>query len=128
MPDKYSTTGSIHTILNAETRGKYKTQRVVLAIPGYKDRVEYPCFEFFGDRCDTLENFREGDSVKIDWELKGREHKDRWYTTLSAFRIDSKGGQQSSPPDRDFDRPKGRTVQGHNDRDSVADESDEIPF
>jgi hypothetical protein len=118
MPQQtYTTTGRIHALPDAEQRGNFTIRKLVLEIDGYK-RSEFPVFEFFGKHADKLSGLRVGDDASVTRELKGNEHKDRFFVTLSAFKIESNGQRQSSP-DRNFDRPKGRTVQGLDDSDSI---------
>lgn len=131
----FSITGIIHAIRPAQTRGSgFTTQNVVLEIPGYKDKKEYPAFEFFGKKCENLDQFRVGDSCEIKFELKGREHNGRDYSTLSAWQIThagSNGTRESAPrrqEPRQERRQESRPAREHfGDRGGVADSS-EIPF
>jgi hypothetical protein len=135
MPQQtYTTTGRIHALPEAEQRGNFTIRKCVLEVEGYKDK-ELPVFEFFGKNADKLNGLRVGAEAEITWQLKGRENNAKFYTTLSAFKIESTSAPESRrAPDRGFERPerqqeKSRTVPGYNDRDSVdIDPNDEIPF
>ncbi len=98
----YTTTGTIEEILPKEERGGYSIQKVVLSVEGYKDRKEFPCFEFFGSKSDAVDQFRRGDECEITFNLSGRENKGRWFTTLSAWKIvrPENGGRAPSREDR----------------------------
>lgn len=60
------------------------------------------CFSVWGaDRVKELENFREGDHIKVSFNVSSREYNGRWYTDLRAWRINTAdaqaaGGQGSS--------------------------------
>lgn len=103
MPN-YTTTGRIKAILPAEQRGDYTIRKIALEIPGYKDRKEYPCFEFFGKNSEKLQGFREGETAEITWELKGNESKGKYYTTCSGFKIERVPSQAASRPEDDYER------------------------
>lgn len=87
MQQNYTAVGTIEEILPREKRGEYEIQKVVLKVEGYKDRDEFPCFEFFGKKADAVDQFRRGDECEITFNLAGRENKGRWFTTLSAWKI-----------------------------------------
>lgn len=111
---KYTTTGTIHRILDKEERGQYTLQKVVLGVEGYRNE-EFPIFEFFGKNAEQLSQFNEGNYVTIQWELKGREHNGKWFNNLSGWKIEKAYGEREqrdeprrSAPDRNFSRPPER--------------------
>lgn len=103
---KYSTSGVLHAILDPETRGTFTSQKAVLEVEGYGNKLEYAVFEFGGKSLEFLGKRRVGDLVTVHWELRGREHKGKFYSNLSAWKIE---GEQSS--DRGFSRPEERPTQ-----------------
>lgn len=129
----YTTSGILHRILDPETRGKWTTRKFVLEIPGYQDRKEYRVFELFGDSCDKIERFREGDECEVKWDAKGRESNGRWFNTDSAWAImrpsggtaDEERPARKSAPDREFSRPPEQ--QSERSR-RYAETDDDIPF
>lgn len=138
--ETYTTKGVIHRILPRETRGKFDIQKFVVEVDGYKDDTELAVFELFGKNCDRIDPFREGEQCEVGWNIKGREHKGNFYSTMSAWKIvkpdQPHQRNSSSKPARDYklDEPgqsptAGRTYRGKNAYVPPADNSeDDLAF
>lgn len=51
---------------------------------------KYPqtvCLEFSNDKCALLDDVAIGEYVAVEFEVRGRQHKDRVYNTLAAWKI-----------------------------------------
>ena len=92
--DKYETTGIVHKICDPETRGsgdkKFTSQTLVLATePGKYE--QFPAWEFGEKRMGELKDLRVGDTVKVEWNLRGRRWDgpkgEKWFTTLSGWKV-----------------------------------------
>ncbi len=104
--ESYTTRGIVHAIPEAKEGGKYPIAFLVLEVDGYKEKKEYPCFEFFGKNADRVDPFKVGDECEITWNLAGSEYKGRWYPKLSAWKAlklngDGHQGDYSRPPERE---------------------------
>ncbi len=114
MQESYSTTGRIHALPPSEQRGEYTTRQCILEVDGYKDRKEYGVFEFFQKAVPKLDGFRTGETASVQWNLKGRAaNNGKFYTTLSAFRIDRVPSQAASTPQEDYERNRKDQAGGH---------------
>ncbi len=111
---KYSTSGIVHETLDPVQRGNFEAQTLILKIEGYNGREEFAAFEFFGKSMPQIASLEPGDGVTVEWELKGRESKGRYYTTLSGWKAtrtsqgrgrDDRQPARSGSPDRNFARP-----------------------
>lgn len=81
-------------------RGPWESQDFVLE---YMDG-SYPtsvCFSAFGnDKVQELAKYQVGDSVKVSFNIRGREYAGRWYNDLRIWRISPLQGsapQQAAP-------------------------------
>ena len=55
------------------------------------------CMNVWGaDKVKDLERYQVGDKVKIAFNLSSREYNGRWYTDVSAWRIEPAGAQPQS--------------------------------
>ncbi len=73
---------------------------------------QYPrkvCFQLFGDRVDQFP-MSVGDEVVVSCDIESREYNGRWYTNVSAWKIDkvnmtapAAGVEGSVPPPPSFD-------------------------
>lgn len=111
---KYELTGTI--ILIADTQefnsGFRKREFVVET-----DDSKYPQkikLEVVKDRCDNLDNYKEGERVEVHFDLRGSEYNGRYYVNLVAFNILKLNHEPS--------RAKSAPVR------TAADSEEEIPF
>ena len=52
-------------------------------------------FQLVQDRCSLVDDYSEGDQIKVYFDLRGREWQGRYFTNLNAWRIEQP--QPSSP-------------------------------
>ena len=91
--------GRIKTKLQVQSgtsaRGAWARQDFVIE---YQDG-NYPseaCFSAWGqDRVDELARFREGDAVKVSFNVRAREYGGRWYNDLRVWRLTAAGAPQA---------------------------------
>lgn len=90
-------TGSIKTILPVEkgiakSSGKewQKQSFIVANNDGYEGREQIFCFEVFGEeKVSNLAKFqKEGDNVKVSFNISTNEWQGKYFTSLSAWRIE----------------------------------------
>lgn len=81
-------------------------------------------FQLTQDRCPLVDGFNEGDQIKVQFDLRGREWQGRYFTNLNAWRIEKPAAPAEAPAPaagNDFDFP------------AASDEppvqaSDDLPF
>lgn len=109
----YELTGTVKVIQQPQTfsSGFSKRELVVTVQDGnYPQDIN---LEFVKDKADLLDALSVGDSVKIWFDIRGREHNGRYYNNLSAWKVENLNGQSggSAPTSPPFD-----------------DELDDVPF
>ena len=65
---------------------------------------QYIKFQLTQDRCQLVDQYQEGDTIKVHFDLRGREWQGKYFTNLNAWRLEhggSTGGSASeeSAPD-----------------------------
>jgi hypothetical protein len=88
--------GSIIHIGNTETVGSAGTFKKRLLV--VKTNGEYPQevpIDFVQDKCEVLDKYAIGESVKVDINIRGNKYNDKWYCSLNGWRID----KENSPID-----------------------------
>ncbi|MFT4760442.1 MAG: single-strand DNA-binding protein [Paraglaciecola sp.] len=87
-------------------------------------------FQLTQDRCAALDPFNEGDPIKVQFDLRGREWNGKYFTNLNAWRLE-KGDAESAPqapPAQSFDN----TFPSVNDEPSApaatTTNNDDLPF
>lgn len=86
---------------------------------------QYPkkvCCAAWGDKTDALKNLKEGDTVKVSFNLESREYNERWYTDVRAWKIEAAGKGSSQAPPPAEDPGNFGTLQGE------SDSGEDLPF
>jgi single-strand DNA-binding protein len=55
-------------------------------------------FQLLQERCQLLDNYNEGEEVKVHFDLRGREWQGKFFTTLNCWRIEKSEGDSSAQP------------------------------
>lgn len=100
---KYTVTGKVHTIFATKHVSERFSKRDFV-VETY-DNPRYPqlvSFQATGKVMDELDHVSDGDTVSVDFEIKGREHRNqsgevRYYNTLDAYKIVATGAGRSVP-------------------------------
>lgn len=111
-----------------KTSGKeWKSQEYVMETIG-----EYPkhiCFNVFGDKIEAF-GIKEGDSLVISFDIDAREYNDKWYNSITAFRITrSCNAEQQTPFDGNSPVTGAQVYNKSNDYNPTdGNNNDDLPF
>jgi single-stranded DNA-binding protein len=109
--------------------GTFRKREFVVEYAENPQYPEYLKFESIQEKCDELDAVNVGDQVNIQFNLKGRKWTDpqgnvKYFNSLQAWRIESQGGSNQSPPSSNQSTPSG-------DSDMMGQsfsEDDDLPF
>ncbi len=118
---------------------KYDTQKVsdkfqkrdfVLATDLSTPYPQYVSFQVTQDKCSMLDAYNQGDEIKVQFNLRGREWNGpqgiKYFNTLEAWRIERVGASQSSAPSQgNSSMPENTSAPVFNS--SISD-TDDLPF
>jgi hypothetical protein len=94
----YELSGTVKVIQQPQTfaSGFSKRELVVTVQDGnYPQDIN---LEFVKDKADLLDSLSVGDSVKVWFDIRGREHNGRYYNNLSAWKVENLSGSAPSAP------------------------------
>jgi single-strand DNA-binding protein len=102
--------GRLHRVYPTEQKsGSFQAREFVVEVPdgNYPQMVKFQAVQ---ERCAQLDDFREGEQVKVHFDLRGREWQGKYFTNLTAFRIErvgeggfnGGGGQTAAQADPSF--------------------------
>lgn len=118
----YELEGTVHKIFDTQTFASgFSKREFVVEVPdgNYTQQIK---LEAVKDKAALLDGVSEGDQVKVTFDLRGNEYKERFYVNLVAWKLEkaSEGGGDSSggAPGSSLDAAL----------DNEPDESDDIPF
>ena len=55
-------------------------------------------FQMTQDRCQLVENYNEGEEIKVHFDLSGREWQGKFFTNLTAWRLEKVSGDTAAAP------------------------------
>jgi single-stranded DNA-binding protein len=96
--------GTIKTIgIVQHVSDKFKKQEMVLITDESTPYPQTILVEFQQDKCELLANYKEGDKVSVDTNLKGRQWTNnegvvKTFNTISVWRIESLGEATTPTP------------------------------
>lgn len=131
----YEITGVIRLIEEEQqfSSGFSKREFVITTDDKYPQDVK---LEFTKDKCRQLDSYREGQPVRVSFNIRGNEYQGRFYVNLVAWKIEAEGaqgGQQRSyPPAGGYAPAQGgysqqQPAQAHK-QGGFYDDQDDIPF
>ena len=88
--------GKLHRIFPTEQKtATFQAREFVLEVPdgNYPQLVKFQAVQ---ERCGLLDNYNEGDTVKVSFDLRGREWNGKYLTNLNAWRIEQAAGNGGS--------------------------------
>ena len=123
----YKAEGKIVKIFDAEQKSaSFQAREFVIEVADgqYPQMVK---FQLVQDKCDLVNDYSDGDSVEVEFDLRGREWNGKYFTNLQAWRIAraSEGGGASGASgggQSQTSKPPVTTVT------ETADFDDDIPF
>ena len=105
------TTGRIHKIFETEQKTeRFRLREFVVEIDDNPQYPQFVKFQMTGDRCETLDGFQEGDTVRAEFSLRGREWTNRegkviYFNSLDVWTLEKTGaGASASGPEPGFDQ------------------------
>ncbi len=102
-----------------EVSSKFRKREFVLTDNTSSQYPQHISFQLTQDKCSLLDNYREGETITVHFNLRGREWTSpqgeiKYFNTLEAWRIEKQGAspaiessqpspsfQESSIPDKD---------------------------
>lgn len=126
MAQSFELTGTLKQLFDVQTFSSGFTKReFVVEVPdgNYPQMVK---FEIVKDRISQLDGFSVGDEVKVAFDIRGNEYKERFYVNLNAWKLERTGGAPSAPAPTDTSDRAPSSLDSSFDNE--PDESDEIPF
>lgn len=132
----YEATGKLYKIFDtAQVSDRFQRRDFVLEI----EDGQYPQlikFQAVQDRCKMLDDFGEGEQVKVSFDLRGREYNGQkglvYFTNLNAWRVEKLDGSNAAPQQSggfdDSGFPTAADAPAPSNTNSGGDSLDDLPF
>ncbi|MCP4665203.1 MAG: DUF3127 domain-containing protein [Deltaproteobacteria bacterium] len=91
-------TGRILKTLPLQTgqgkKGEWKKQSIIIETEGeYSKKI---CFDCWNKLAENLKGFKKDDLVTIEFNVESREYNEKWFTNVSAWKIEKAGNTQTT--------------------------------
>jgi hypothetical protein len=90
--------GRIHKLFETkQVTERFRKREFVVELADNPRFPQFVLFQMTGDRCEGLDGFSEGDEVKLDFSLRGREWKSpkgeiRYFNSLDVWTVERADG------------------------------------
>ena len=95
----YEITGTLLNRSETETKGEsfqVRTFGIKVSDGGKYDN--YASFQLTQERCKLIEDFAQGDEIKVYFDVRGRQWQQKIFTNLQAWRIEKLDSAQPAAP------------------------------
>lgn len=127
--------GKLHRVFPTEQKSaNFAAREFVLEVPdgNYPQLIKFQAVQ---ERCGILDNFNEGDQVRVSFDLRGREWNGKYLTNLNAWRIEAGGAESQGASSPASSRAKSTPAAENfpadpfpNYSDAPPVSSDDLPF
>jgi len=131
MANQLELTGTLVEVFPAQSfnKGFRKREFVIETDDKYPQKI---IFQLVQDKCDMIDSFGTGDTVRISFEVKGREWNGKYFNALEAWRIfrEKKAAPEVADvfEDPDLFPDKAHPVQANEEAIAPAGPEDDLPF
>ena len=92
----YKATGRLHKIFETEQKSaSFSVRDFVIEVADEKF-PQMVKFQLTQDKCALVDDYSEGDQITVDFDLRGREWNDKYFTNLNAWRIGRADAQEGA--------------------------------
>lgn len=128
----FEISGKIKLIEETQSFNSGFTKREFVVTTGDSKWPQDIKFEIVKDKCALLDNFKPGQEVNVNFDIRGNEYNGRYFVNLNCWKIQATGGgqapQQGAPANEpNFDNPFGNEPEP-SPSDLGFSGGDDIPF
>ena len=96
----FEQSGTVKKIFEEKTFGSGFNVREFVVTTNAEKFPQDICFQCVKEKVELVNKLKEGDKVKVAFDLRGREYQGRYFVNLNAWKIDYGAGDSNSeePP------------------------------
>lgn len=120
----YEFNGKLHKVFPTESKTEKFQAREFVVESQSGSYTQLIKFQLTQDHCAILDDYTEGEQVKVHFDLRGREWNGKYFTNLHAWRMEKAATQAAVPPP-----PTPASEDGFpSEEPPVAGGTDDLPF
>jgi single-strand DNA-binding protein len=95
----YEITGTLVKKYETETKGEsFRVRDFVIKANDGGQYDNFVKFQLSQDRTAIIDDMNEGDEIKVHFDLRGRQWQEKYFTNLSAWRVEKVSTAQVAEP------------------------------
>ena len=94
----FEITGKLHKKFDTENKTDSFQAREFVIVTENGSYSQYIKFQLVQDRCSLVDDYNEGDMIKVHFDLRGREWNGKYFTNLNAWRVETGGAAETKAP------------------------------
>ncbi len=87
--------GILHKVFDTEQKSE-RFQAREFVVESEEQYPQFIKFQLVQDKCELIENYNEGDRVKVHFDLRGREWNGKFFTNVNAWRVEAADGSSAA--------------------------------
>lgn len=131
----YEMVGKLHKKFETQSKTSSFQAREFVVESTDSTYTQYIKFQLTQDRCGIIDNIKEGEQLKVYFDLRGREWNEKYFTNLNAWKIEAQSpGQdgQAGPSGEPFPSEPFPSEPANSDSasggQSKMEDFDDLPF
>ncbi len=119
--------GKLHKKFDTESKSSSFQAREFVVETNDSNYTQYIKFQLTQDRCSIIDPIKEGEQLKVYFDLRGREWNEKYFTNLNAWKVEAQSeiAASNSPADS---FPIDQFSEPANSDQSRAEDFDDLPF
>ena len=90
--------GKLHKKFDTENKTDTFQAREFVIEVNSGNYPQFVKFQLVQDRCSLVDEFEEGQQIKVHFDLRGREWNGKYFTNLNAWRVERPVQEAAAPP------------------------------
>lgn len=124
----YEASGKIKLISDTQTFPSGFSKREFVVTTADSKYPQDLKFEVVKDKCSILDNYKEGQEVQVNFDIRGNEYNGRYFVNLSCWKLAAAGGGGGGAPDEYNQEGPAAAEPSPEDLRNESDFDDDIPF
>lgn len=89
--------GKLHKKFEVENKtSSFQAREFVIEVPD-GNYPQFVKFQLVQDRCALIDGMNEGETIKVHFDLRGREWQGKYFTNLNAWKVEKATETTSAP-------------------------------
>jgi len=119
--------GKLHKKYDIETKTASFQAREFILLIEESNYPQYIKFQLTQERCNLIDAYEEGESVKVWFDLRGREWNEKYFTNLNAWKLE-KLSETATTGDPDIPVAGDWPPEPDSSTDESGNFEDDLPF